>query len=142
MLARLDPRFLEKLWFPLGEQSKDETRAEAARAGLEAASRAESQEACFLAGGDYREFLERHGLEAAEGTIVDEDGAEVGRHTGFWRFTPGQRRGLRVATGEPRLCAPQRAADEHGRRRASFGARDARGPRRVDRSTSRSSAPR
>jgi len=101
MLARLDPRFLDKLWFPLGEQSKDETRAEAARAGLEAASRSESQEACFLAGGDYRLFLERHGLEAAEGTIVDEDGKEVGRHTGFWRFTPGQRRGLRVATGEP-----------------------------------------
>ena len=40
MLARLDPRFLERLWFPLGEQSKDATRAEAARAGLEAASRA------------------------------------------------------------------------------------------------------
>ncbi|HLM36978.1 MAG TPA: tRNA 2-thiouridine(34) synthase MnmA [Gaiellaceae bacterium] len=99
MLARLDPRFLDKLWFPLGDQSKDETRAEAARAGLEAASRAESQEACFLAGGDYREFLERHGLQATDGTIVDEDGVEVGRHSGFWRFTPGQRRGLRVATG-------------------------------------------
>jgi tRNA-uridine 2-sulfurtransferase len=101
MLARLDPRFLERLWFPLGEQSKDETRAEAARAGLEAASRAESQEACFLAGGDYRDFLERHGLDPAEGPIVDEDGLEVGRHSGFWRFTPGQRRGLGVATGEP-----------------------------------------
>jgi tRNA-uridine 2-sulfurtransferase len=101
MLARLDPRFLERLWFPLGEQSKDETRAEAARAGLEAASRAESQEACFLAGGDYRDFLERHGLDSAEGPIVDEDGLEVGRHSGFWRFTPGQRRGLGVATGEP-----------------------------------------
>jgi tRNA-specific 2-thiouridylase len=101
MLARLDPRFLERLWFPLGEQSKDETRAEAARAGLEAASRAESQEACFLAGGDYRDFLERQGLDPAEGPIVDEDGLEVGRHSGFWRFTPGQRRGLGVATGEP-----------------------------------------
>src|SRR5215204_2562543 len=99
MLARLDPRFLDKLWFPLGDQSKDETRAEAARAGLEAASRAESQDACFLAGGDYREFLERHGLQATDGAIVDEDGVEVGRHSGFWRFTPGQRRGLRVATG-------------------------------------------
>src|SRR5436189_104937 len=42
MLARLDLRFLERLWFPLGEQGKEETRAEAARAGLEAASRAES----------------------------------------------------------------------------------------------------
>jgi tRNA-specific 2-thiouridylase len=101
MLARLDPRFLDRLWFPLGEQSKDETRAEAARAGLEAASRAESQEACFLAGGDYRDFLERNGLDSADGPIVDEDGLELGRHSGFWRFTPGQRRGLGVARGEP-----------------------------------------
>jgi tRNA-uridine 2-sulfurtransferase len=101
MLARLDPRFLGRLWFPLGGQTKDETRAEAARAGLEAASRAESQEACFLAGGDYRDFLERHGLDSADGPIVDEDGQEVGHHSGFWRFTPGQRRGLGVAAGEP-----------------------------------------
>jgi tRNA-uridine 2-sulfurtransferase len=101
MLARLDPRFLDRLWFPLGEQSKDETRAEAARAGLEAASRAESQEACFLAGGDYRDLLERHGLGPADGPIVDEDGLELGRHSGFWRFTPGQRRGIGVAAGEP-----------------------------------------
>jgi tRNA-uridine 2-sulfurtransferase len=101
MLARLDPRFLERLWFPLGEQGKDETRAEAARAGLEVASRAESQEACFLAGGDYRDFLERHGLDSREGRLVDEDGNEVGRHAGFWRFTPGQRKGLGIAAGEP-----------------------------------------
>jgi tRNA-uridine 2-sulfurtransferase len=101
MLARLDPRFLDRLWFPLGEQSKDETRAEAAQAGLEAASRAESQEACFLAGGDYRDFLERNGLLAADGPIVDEDGRELGRHSGFWRFTPGQRRGLGVVSAGP-----------------------------------------
>jgi tRNA-uridine 2-sulfurtransferase len=101
MLARLDPRFLERLWFPLGEHGKDETRAEAARAGLEVASRGESQEACFLAGGDYREFLERHGLPAEEGSLVDEDGNEVGSHAGFWRFTPGQRKGLGVSAPEP-----------------------------------------
>src|SRR5215218_2454989 len=101
MLARLDPRFLERLWFPLGEQGKEETRAEAARAGLEVASRAESQEACFLAGGDYRDFLERHGLDSADGPLVDEGGRELGRHSGFWRFTPGQRRGLGIAAGEP-----------------------------------------
>jgi tRNA-specific 2-thiouridylase len=101
MLARLDPRFLERLWFPLGEQGKEETRAEAARAGLAVASRAESQEACFLAGGDYRDFLERHGLSSREGPLVDEDGNELGRHAGFWRFTPGQRKGLGVAAGEP-----------------------------------------
>jgi tRNA-specific 2-thiouridylase len=101
MLARLDPRFLERLWFPLGEQGKEETRAEAARAGLAVASRAESQEACFLAGGDYRDFLERHGLDSQEGPLVDEDGNELGRHAGFWRFTPGQRKGLGLASGEP-----------------------------------------
>ena len=101
MLARLDPRFLDRLWFPLGGQSKEETRAEAARAGLEVAGRAESQEACFLAGGDYRDFLARHGLGAEEGAIVDEDGKELGRHDGVWRFTPGQRKGLGVAAAEP-----------------------------------------
>jgi tRNA-uridine 2-sulfurtransferase len=101
MLAQLDPRFLRRLWFPLGEQTKEETRAEAARAGLEVASRAESQEACFLAGGDYRDFLERQGLVATDGPLVDEVGRELGRHSGFWRYTPGQRRGLGIARAEP-----------------------------------------
>jgi tRNA-specific 2-thiouridylase len=101
MLARLDPRFLERLWFPLGEQTKDATRAEAERAGLVAARRPESQEACFLAGDDYRAFLGRHGLPARLGAIVDEDGRELGTHDGFWRYTPGQRRGLGVAAREP-----------------------------------------
>ena len=101
MLARLDPRFLDRIWFPLGEQTKEETRAEAARAGLPAAGRPESQEACFLAGGDYRGFLERQGLSTDDGPVVDEDGTRVGRHDGFWRFTPGQRRGLGISAGEP-----------------------------------------
>jgi tRNA-specific 2-thiouridylase len=101
MLATLDPGLLGRLWFPLGDQTKAETRAEAERVGLEAARRAESQEACFLAGGDYRAFLERHGLAATPGAIVDEHGRELGAHDGFWRFTPGQRRGLGVAAGEP-----------------------------------------
>ena len=101
MLARLDPRHLERLWFPLGEQTKTQTRAEAAEAGLEAAHRAESQEACFLAGDDYRAFLGRHGLPAAGGAIVDEAGKQVGTHDGFWGFTPGQRRGLGVSAAEP-----------------------------------------
>jgi tRNA-uridine 2-sulfurtransferase len=101
MLARLDPRLLPRLWFPLGDQGKDATRAEARAAGLDAAGRPESQEACFLAGDDYRAFLARHGLPARDGPILDEDGREVGRHDGFWRFTPGQRRGLGVAVGQP-----------------------------------------
>jgi tRNA-specific 2-thiouridylase len=101
MLARLDPRHLPRLWFPLGDQTKAETRAEAERAGLPAARRSESQEACFLGGGDYREFLERQGLAAEPGPVEDEDGRELGRHEGFWQFTPGQRKGIGVAAPEP-----------------------------------------
>jgi tRNA-specific 2-thiouridylase len=101
MLARLDPRRFGRLWFPLGGRTKEETRARAREAGLAVAGRRESQEACFLAGGDYRDFLERHGLRQADGPIVDESGSELGRHEGFWRFTRGQRRGLGVASGEP-----------------------------------------
>jgi tRNA-uridine 2-sulfurtransferase len=101
MLAQVDPAALDRLWFPLGEQDKDATRAEAARAGLAVAGRRESQEACFLAGDDYRSFLERHGLDARPGAVVDEDERELGRHDGYWRFTPGQRRGLGVAAAEP-----------------------------------------
>ena len=101
MLATLDPAVLDRLWFPLGEQAKDETRAEAQRAGLAVSRRPDSQEACFLAGGDYRDFLERRGLVRAAGPILDERGHELGRHDGYWRFTAGQRRGLGVAGAEP-----------------------------------------
>jgi tRNA-specific 2-thiouridylase len=101
MLAAVDPRLLERVWFPLGDQTKAQTRAEAAQAGLEVAARAESQEACFLAGGDYRDFLVRRGLRGGPGAVVDEAGRELARHNGFWRFTPGQRRGLGVTAAEP-----------------------------------------
>ncbi len=101
MLARLDPRFLDRLWFPLGDQSKEDTRAEAAAEGLAVARRAESQEACFLGGDDYRRFLGRHGLASAAGDVLGQDGKKLGEHDGFWRFTPGQRRGLGVSAGEP-----------------------------------------
>jgi tRNA-uridine 2-sulfurtransferase len=101
MLAAVDPGVLGRLWFPLGGQTKAETRAEAKGAGLAAAGRAESQEACFLAGDDYRRFLERNGLERQRGQLVDEAGREVGTHDGYWRFTVGQRRGLGVAAAEP-----------------------------------------
>jgi tRNA-specific 2-thiouridylase len=100
MLARLDPRVLDRVWFPLGDQTKEETRTQARHASLAVAERTESQEACFLAGGDYRDFLARHGLNGS-GPIVDEAGRELGRHEGVWRFTPGQRKGLGVSAAEP-----------------------------------------
>jgi tRNA-specific 2-thiouridylase len=101
MLAMVDPALLDGVAFPLGEQTKADTRAEATAAGLAAALRPESQEACFLAGDDYRSFLRRHGVADAPGPIVDETGSAIGRHDGVWRFTPGQRRGIGIAAREP-----------------------------------------
>ena len=101
MLAALDPRHLARVWFPLGEQGKEETRDEAHRAGLDVARRAESQEACFLAGDDYRAFLSRHGVASRSGPIVDQAGNELGTHGGVWAFTPGQRRGIGVVAERP-----------------------------------------
>jgi tRNA-specific 2-thiouridylase len=105
MLGRVDPADLARVWFPLGERTKAETRSRAREAGVPVADRAESQEACFLAGDDYRTFLARHGLEPQSGPVLDLRGREVGRHDGFWRFTPGQRRGLGVASGAGPLYA-------------------------------------
>jgi len=101
MLATVDPALLDRVGFPLGGQGKRSTRDEAAAAGLAVAERAESQEACFLAGDDYRTFLERQGLARRPGSIVDEQGVELGRHDGTWRYTPGQRRGIGLALPEP-----------------------------------------
>jgi tRNA-specific 2-thiouridylase len=101
MLATVDPALLDRVAFPLGAETKERTRAAAAAAGLAVAERAESQEACFLAGDDYRAFLERQGLQREDGPIVDEDGYEIGRHEGTWRYTIGQRRGIGVAAAEP-----------------------------------------
>lgn len=110
MLAQVDPALLDRIWFPLGEQGKSETRAEADRAGLAVAGRAESQEACFLAGDDYRTFLSRHGLAPQRGAIVDADGRRLGEHDGAWRFTPGQRRGIGVVAERPLYVIDTNAA--------------------------------
>jgi tRNA-specific 2-thiouridylase len=101
MLATLDPTTLGLLWFPLGERTKAQTRAQALGAGLRAAGARESQEACFLGGDDYRAFLGRNGLPPRSGPLVDETGRRVGEHRGFWHFTAGQRRGLGIAAAEP-----------------------------------------
>jgi tRNA-specific 2-thiouridylase len=101
MLASVDLGLLDRIEFPLGTTTKAAVRAEALHAGLDAAGRRESQEACFLAGDDYRSFLERQGVPPTPGEIVDESGTVLGRHDGLWRFTPGQRRGLGLASSEP-----------------------------------------
>jgi tRNA-specific 2-thiouridylase len=102
MLSALAPDSLERLRFPLADLTKPEVRELAARAGLEVAARAESQDLCFLAGQGKREFLRRHaGLEDRPGEVVDRSGRRLGEHGGHHNFTVGQRRGLGVGGGEP-----------------------------------------
>jgi tRNA-specific 2-thiouridylase len=110
MLGRVDPAVLDRVSFPLGNGQKEQTRTEAAAAGLAVAARPESQEACFLAGDDYRRFLERRGLPTSTGPIVDATGTLLGTHGGYWRFTPGQRRGLGVSAARPLYAVSTDAA--------------------------------
>ncbi len=74
--------------------------------GLATADKPESQEICFVPGGDYRDALrERAGWSPAPGPIVDLDGERVGEHGGSAGFTVGQRQGLGVALGAPRYVS-------------------------------------
>jgi tRNA-specific 2-thiouridylase len=102
MLAATAPTTLARLRFPLGELTKPEVRALAAEAGLPVASKADSQDLCFLAGTDRASFLARHGgPRGRPGEVVDRGGRVLGRHRGHHHYTVGQRRGLGVAATEP-----------------------------------------
>lgn len=102
MLAALAPASLARMRFPLGAYEKREIRAFAAQAGLPVASKADSQDLCFLAGTTRQRFLERHGaISPHAGEIVDAGGQVLGRHQGHELFTVGQRRGFAVHSSEP-----------------------------------------
>jgi tRNA-specific 2-thiouridylase len=92
------PEVIAQLQFPVGELSKAEVRAYARKLSLATADKPESQEICFVPGGDYTEFLEsRLGEEHPAlqgGELVSSAGALVGEHAGYGRYTVGQRKGL------------------------------------------------
>jgi tRNA-specific 2-thiouridylase len=110
MLAALDPASLAKLRFPLGDLHKSEVREIAADAGLPVASKADSQDLCFLAGTTRQRFLARHGsIPNRPGDIVSSDGTQLGTHEGQHLFTVGQRRGLRIHHSEALYVLDKRA---------------------------------
>jgi tRNA-uridine 2-sulfurtransferase len=111
MLAALGPASLARMHFPLGELRKPRVREIAATAGLPVASKADSQDLCFLAGTDRARFLARHGdLGDRPGEIVTTSGAVLGTHRGQHRFTVGQRRGVGVDLGGPWFVLDKDAA--------------------------------
>jgi len=93
---------LEHALFPVGEYPKAEIREIAGRYHLPTASRADSQDLCFLAGEDYRQFLRRYAPAAARpGPIVRRDGTLLGEHQGLACYTIGQRKGLGFSSSAP-----------------------------------------
>jgi len=97
---------LEHARFPLGELTKSEVRDVARSLGLVTADKPESQEICFVPGGDYRDALRsRAGWRPEPGPLLDGDGTRVGEHGGTAAYTVGQRQGLGVALGQPRYVS-------------------------------------
>jgi len=93
---------LKHALFPVGDYPKPEVRAIAEKYGLPTASRKDSQDLCFLAGDDYRNFLQRNAAEMlTAGEIVTRSGTFIGEHTGLANYTIGQRKGLGVASAVP-----------------------------------------
>lgn len=98
---------LSRTLFPLGGYTKPEVREMAARHGLALAQKPDSQEICFIPGGDYKQFIhayleeQQEPMPATAGALVTADGRTVGEHTGVHNFTVGQRKGLGLSAPEP-----------------------------------------
>ncbi|MBE0598346.1 MAG: tRNA 2-thiouridine(34) synthase MnmA [Desulfuromonadales bacterium] len=101
-LFTLTQEQMGRVLFPLGDMTKEEVRAHAARFGLRTAEKPESQDICFVPDGDYVRFLEEErGGGEMNGEIVHVSGRLLGRHLGTYRYTVGQRRGLGIAWPRP-----------------------------------------
>ncbi len=111
MLYNLTQEQLARCLFPLGCLTKKEVYDRAAVLGPVAVEQKESQEICFIPGGDYRSFLKQHGPAAVPGPIVDRSGRVLGRHSGIPFYTVGQRRGLGVNAPQPLYVLEIRPAD-------------------------------
>ena len=98
---------LARTVFPLGHMTKPEVREVARKHGLALAEKPDSQEICFVPGGDYKQFITAYLEEQGEATpemageLVAASGEVIGQHTGIHNFTVGQRKGLGVASASP-----------------------------------------
>jgi tRNA-specific 2-thiouridylase len=102
VLHVLSQEQLKRAVFPVGGYTKADVRALAQKHSLPSATRHDSQDLCFLAGGDYREFLRRQKPEIlVDGEIVDARGRSLGLHHGLANYTIGQRKGLGIPSSTP-----------------------------------------
>lgn len=101
VLAFLDQAQLAHALFPLGQRTKEETRAIARRLRLPVADRAESQDLCFLPPQGYRAFLRQQLGPLPAGPILDQHGTQIGQHSGLADYTIGQRKGIGISGPQP-----------------------------------------
>ncbi|MDR0457299.1 MAG: tRNA 2-thiouridine(34) synthase MnmA [Treponema sp.] len=112
VLYCLTQQQLERARFPLGTLSKQQVRKIAEDKKLTNSAKSESQDICFVPGGDYGNFIEAYtGRVWPPGDIIDLEGKILGRHRGIIRYTIGQRRGLGVAANSPIYVADKSVAN-------------------------------
>jgi tRNA-specific 2-thiouridylase len=100
-LFNLSEEMLERTVFPLGQFTKKETREMLLSESISSAQSEESQELCFIPGGDYRRFLRERNILPKPGHILDSRGRILGEHHGITNFTVGQRRGIGICAPRP-----------------------------------------
>lgn len=112
-LYTLTQEQLAYVLFPLGRMEKSRTRSLAERLDFPNARRRDSQDICFIPGGDYGGFIEAYtGTTCPAGDFLTQEGRVAGRHRGAVRYTLGQRKGLGLSMGEPvYVCGKDMAAN-------------------------------
>jgi tRNA-specific 2-thiouridylase len=102
VLFGIERKNLARMMLPVGSYTKTEIRSLAGHIGLRVADKKDSQEICFVTSGKHDEFVRSRRKDVdTSGEIVTTDGRVVGTHPGIERFTIGQRKGMKVAMGEP-----------------------------------------
>ncbi len=103
VLYNITEELLDKVLLPLGNfYSKDEIRRIANEYNLPVANKPDSEDICFIPDGDYKKFLEENSdIKSKEGDIVNKKGQVLGKHTGLYKYTIGQRKGLGISNPVP-----------------------------------------
>ena len=103
VLWNITKDLIEHVIFPLGEfESKEEIRIIASENNLKVANKPDSEDICFIPDGNYKKFLENNSdIKPKEGNIVDSKGKVLGKHTGLYNYTIGQRKGLGISNPVP-----------------------------------------
>lgn len=103
VLYTIPKELLDKVIFPLGDyESKEEIRQIARENNLLVANKPDSEDICFIPDGDYKKFLQENSdIKEKEGNIVNKEGKILGKHTGLYKYTIGQRKGLGISNPVP-----------------------------------------